>query len=70
MASRIDRLEFEQDLGVGDEQGSLVCCTPWGHKELDTGEGLNCSELQYASLEDSTDRGAWGLFFMAVSPVR
>ena len=23
-------------LGVGDGQGSLVCCTPWGHKELDT----------------------------------
>ena len=23
--------EFEQALGVGDEQGSLVCCSPWGH---------------------------------------
>ena len=28
--------EFEQVLGVGDEQGSLVCCSSWGHKELDT----------------------------------
>ena len=27
--------EFEQALGVGDEQGSLACCSPWGHKELD-----------------------------------
>ena len=27
--------EFEQALGVGDEQGSLECRSPWGHKELD-----------------------------------
>ena len=27
--------EFEQALGVGDGQGSLVCCSPWGRKELD-----------------------------------
>ena len=27
-----DGHEFEQDLGVGDEQGSLACCSPWGHK--------------------------------------
>ena len=27
--------EFEQALGVGDGQGSLVCCSPWGCKELD-----------------------------------
>ena len=33
--------EFEQAPGVGDEQGGLVCCSPWGHKELDTTEGLN-----------------------------
>ena len=26
--------EFEQALGVGDGQGSLECCSPWGHKEL------------------------------------
>ena len=28
-------------LGVGDEQGCLVCCSPWGHKELYTTERLN-----------------------------
>ena len=33
-----DGLEFEQVLGVGDEQGSLASCSPWGHKELDTTE--------------------------------
>ena len=33
--------EFEQALGVGDGWGSLVCCSPWGHKELDTTGQLN-----------------------------
>ena len=34
--------EFEQYLGVGNGQGSLVCCSPWGNKELDIPERLNC----------------------------
>ena len=33
--------EFEQAPAVGDGQRSLVCCSPWGHKELDTTEPLN-----------------------------
>ena len=33
--------EFEHALGVGDGQGNLACCSPWGHKELDTTERLN-----------------------------
>ena len=33
--------EFEQALRVGDGQGSLTCCSPWGHKESDMTEGLN-----------------------------
>ena len=33
--------ELEQALGVGDGQGSLVYCSPWGCKELDTTERLN-----------------------------
>ena len=28
-----------------DGQGSLECCSPWSHKESDTTEGLNCTEL-------------------------
>ena len=32
--------EFEQALGVGDGQGSLVCCSPWDWKELDMTERL------------------------------
>ena len=38
---RLDGDEFEQALGVGNGQGSLACCIPWGHKELDTTEQLN-----------------------------
>ena len=30
--------EFEQVPGIGDEQGSLAYCHPWGHKEQDTTE--------------------------------
>ena len=35
---RLDGHEFEQALGVGDRQGSLLCCSPWDHKESDTTE--------------------------------
>ena len=34
--------ESEQAPGVGDRQGGLACYSPWGHKELDTTEQLNC----------------------------
>ena len=37
----LNGLEFEQAPGVGDGQGSLVCCSPWGGKELDMTERLN-----------------------------
>jgi len=36
--------EFESAPGVGDRQGSLACCSPWGHKESDMTEGLNWTE--------------------------
>ena len=35
---QLDGHEFEQVLRVGDGRGSLVCCNPWGRKELDTTE--------------------------------
>ena len=38
---QLDGHEFVQALGVGDRQGSLVCCSPWGRKESDTTERLN-----------------------------
>ena len=33
--------EFEQSPGDTEGQGGLVCCSPWGHKDLDTTERLN-----------------------------
>ena len=41
---RLDGHEFEQVLGVGDEQESLACCSPWGCKESDMTEQLIWTE--------------------------
>ena len=43
---QLDGHEFEKVPGVGDGQGSLVCCSPWGRKELDANEGLNQTDLK------------------------
>ena len=48
---RLDGHEFEQDLGVGDGQGSLACCSPWDHKESDVTERLNWIELKHSPVE-------------------
>ena len=42
---RLNGHEFEQAPGVGDGQGSLAYCSPWGCKESDTTEQLNWTEL-------------------------
>ena len=44
---RLDGHEFKQAPGVGDGQGGLACCSPWGLKELDTTERLNWTELNW-----------------------
>ena len=44
--------EFEQALGVGDGQGSLACCSPWGCKELDTTERMNQTEVSRGGLDN------------------
>ena len=45
---QLDGHDFEQALGVDDGQGSLACCSPWGHQELDTTERLNWTvDVQY-----------------------
>ena len=36
-----DGHEFEQSLGDSEGQGSLLCCSPWGHVESDMTECLN-----------------------------
>ena len=38
---RLDGHEFEKTPGVGNGQGSLACCSPWGRKELYMTEQLN-----------------------------
>ena len=40
--------EFEWTPGVGDGQGGLACCSPWGHKESDMTEWLNWTELNWS----------------------
>ena len=38
---RLNGHEFEQTPVDDEGQGSLACCSPWGHKELETTEQLN-----------------------------
>ena len=65
-------LSFGQTPGYSQGQGSLVCCSPWGHRArhclaieqmyltpaLSSGEG-NGTPLQYSRLENPMDGGAW-----------
>ena len=50
---RLNGHEFESTPGVGDRQGGLACCSPWGHKESDTTERLNNNK------KTSTHREIW-----------
>ena len=45
-----DGHEFEKAAGVGDWQGSLACCSPWGPKESDTIELMNWTDGSLISL--------------------
>ena len=45
-----DSMEFEQTLGDGDGHGIVVCCSPWGRKDLDTTERLNNGFLLLGSV--------------------
>ena len=49
----LDEHESEWTPGVGDGQGGLVCCDSWGHRELDTTEQLNLTELNHLVMSDS-----------------
>ena len=42
--------EFEETLGDGEGQASLVCCSPWCCKELDVMEGLNNNNKKIINL--------------------
>ena len=45
---RLDGHGFERAPGVGDGQGGLACCNPWGRKDLDMTEQLNNDNNKYA----------------------
>ena len=45
--------EFEQVPGVGDGQGTLTCCSPWGHKESDTTGRLNWAKSNVKAVNSS-----------------
>ena len=68
---QLDGHGFGWTLGVGDRQGGLVCSSSWGHRESDTTECLNGTELiqflekgmathsTILAWKNSMDRGAW-----------
>ena len=49
----LDGHEFKQAPGLGDRQGDLACCSPWGCKEL-------------TSLTNSTELGRGQVTFIQV----
>ena len=56
--------------GSLDAQGSLACCSPWGHKEWDTTETLNRPSGGSSSTRDLTHVSAFaGRFFTTEPPV-
>ena len=44
---RLNGHKFEQAPVVGNGQGSLACCSPWGRKEWDMTEQLNYTEYSF-----------------------
>ena len=44
----LDGCEFDQAPGDGEGQGSMACCSSWGHKKLDTTEELNINNKSYS----------------------
>ena len=56
--------KFEQTPGDGDGQGSLVCCSPWGRKELDMSERL--SQTLYTKILSSFLYYSFMISFMTI----
>ena len=65
---QLNEHEFEQAPGVGDGQGSLACCSPWNHKELDMTKRLNW-KLNYSDCSlwlNSSGHLGCGLMFQQI----
>ena len=58
--------EFEQALGIGNGQGSLACCSPWGHKESDTTERLDWTEQDIQREKRKGDSDDLNIIFQRV----
>ena len=70
---RFDGHESEQALGVGDRQGSLVCHSPWGCKELDRTEWLNwtlVNGILHCSLHKRVREIIFWVFYVIILPVQ
>ena len=61
--------DFEQAPGVGDGQGGLACCSPWGHKESDMTEQLNFISLGFLNTWLTGLLGNYGFLFLSLSSV-
>ena len=61
--------ELEYTLGVGDGQGSLVCCSRWGLKESDKSEWLIWTELSYSSFGGQVSGGTKTLILLHITEV-
>ena len=61
---QLDGHESEQAPGVGEGQGSLAGCSPWGGSELDTAERLNCTENSAERKQSWVDSGYLSFCFL------
>ena len=57
---RLNGHEFEQALGDGEGQGSLACCSLWGHKESDMTERPNNNRIESSHLLNISDKEKYG----------
>ena len=66
---RLDGHEFEWTPGVGDGQGGLACCSPWGIKESDRTERLNSTQQckEVLSFSSTVHLDFIGAILLAVS---
>ena len=60
---RLNGHEFGLTPGVGDGQGGLVCCSPWGHKESDTTGWLNWLRQDFLFLPWGFGNNGWMIHY-------
>ena len=66
---RLDGHESGWTLRVGDGQGGLVCCSSWSHKESDTTERLDWTELNSTEYWQKADQWFPGDFSRQIDPL-